>query len=112
MKINTETATHYQWGDNCDGWHLVRQESLSVIQERMPPATSEVRHFHSLSRQFFYVLEGELTIECDGVVNQLLRGDGLEIAPGSPHQVRNASASAVSFLVVSQPMAQGDRQPA
>lgn len=49
-------------GDGCDGWHLLRGEELSVIQERMPPKTSEVAHFHTRSRQFFYVISGTLSI--------------------------------------------------
>jgi len=57
-----QTAEHYTWGDGCDGWHLLRGEELSVIQERMPPKTSEVAHFHTRSRQFFYVISGTLSI--------------------------------------------------
>jgi len=40
MKIkNTNNAEHYLWGDNCDGWHLLKTDSLSIIQENMPPDT-------------------------------------------------------------------------
>ena len=61
--IQIESAPHYRWGAGCDGWHLLRAPGLSVIQERMPPATSEVRHSHGVARQFFYVLSGELELE-------------------------------------------------
>lgn len=109
--ISIATAERYAWGDGCDGWHLVRSAGLSVIQERMPPGTAEVRHRHARSRQFFYVLAGELTIELPGAVHRLLPGSGLEIAPGVVHQVRNDSAGeAAGFLVVSQPASHGDRQ--
>lgn len=112
MKINKDNASHYTWGNNCDGWHLVCRPELSVIQEKMPPSASEVRHYHSLARQFFYVLSGELTIECEGISFRLVPGDGFEIRPGESHQVKNDSQGLVEFIVVSQPMAQGDRQPA
>ena len=49
---STATALHYVWGENCDGWHLVRTPELAIIQERMPPGTSEARHFHHQARQF------------------------------------------------------------
>ena len=109
---STRTAPHYTWGDGCDGWHLVRAEGLSVIYERMPPGTAEVRHRHGTARQFFYVLSGALSIETEGLTNEVPAGSGLEIAPGVAHQVTNRGEAAAEFLVVSQPPAQGDRQPA
>lgn len=109
--ISTNTAEHYRWGQNCDGWHLVRAEGLSVIQERMPPGTAEVRHRHARARQFFYVLAGRLSIEVDGTHHTLDAGLGLEIAPGAVHQVSNASEHPAEFLVISQPPSHGDREP-
>ena len=35
--INRQTAEHYVWGSDCDGWHLVKQPELTVIEERMSP---------------------------------------------------------------------------
>ncbi len=110
--IDTATAPHYLWGAGCDGWHLVRQPELSVIQERMPPGASEVRHLHGRARQFFYVLSGELTMEVEGETLRLAAGQGVEIAPGAPHQALNRSAEEVAFLVISCPPSHGDRTPA
>jgi mannose-6-phosphate isomerase-like protein (cupin superfamily) len=110
MKMSTTTAEHYSWGDRCDGWHFVKQPSLSVIRERMLPATSEVNHFHHRARQFFFVLAGVAVVEVDGVAVELHPGEGLEIAPGVPHQMNNRSAEDLEFLVVSQPPSHGDRQ--
>lgn len=28
--ISTETAEHYPWGEACEGWHLLRDPSLSA----------------------------------------------------------------------------------
>lgn len=110
--IDRSTAQHYTWGQVCDGWHLVRDPHLSVIEERMPPGTAETRHVHAAARQFFYVLRGRLTIEAGGKPFALSAGSGLEIPPGVPHQVKNESQEAAEFLVVSQPPSHGDRQPA
>jgi mannose-6-phosphate isomerase-like protein (cupin superfamily) len=110
--VSTASAEHYTWGDGCDGWHLVRAPGLSVIEERMPPGTAEARHRHAAARQLFYVLEGELQMEVEGVVHTLGARTALEIAPGVAHQARNASAADVRFLVVSQPPSHGDRTPA
>jgi mannose-6-phosphate isomerase-like protein (cupin superfamily) len=107
--ISTANAEHYSWGDHCDGWYLVRTAEINVIEERMPPGTSEIRHHHVRARQFFYVLEGELTMEVEREDFVLRAGEGIEIAPGKAHQAMNRSAAATRFLVTSQPPSQGDR---
>lgn len=110
--VSKASAEHYTWGEVCDGWHLVRGANLRVIEERMPPGAQEQRHFHTRARQFFYVLDGELTIELAGAHHSLTAGIGLEISPGEPHQALNNSQKEVRFLVISQPASHGDRQPA
>lgn len=110
--ISKAIAERYAWGAACEGWHLVKGEALSVIEERMPPGTSEQRHFHERARQFFYVLRGEATFEMDGQVHVLRAGEGIEVAPRAPHTMMNRSTSDVEFLVVSTPRAHGDRIPA
>ncbi len=54
MKVTSkQNSEHYVWGNNCDGWHLLKTDSLSIIQENMPPNTHENLHFHSHAQQFF-----------------------------------------------------------
>lgn len=106
-----QTAPHYMWGDGCDGWHLVRHELVSVIEEQMPPGAREQRHRHAKSRQFFYVLDGQLTMETEGGFHLLRAGEGIEISPGQRHQAINDSGADVRFLVISTPPSHGDRIP-
>lgn len=103
------TAEHYTWGEICDGWHLVRAAGLSVIEERIPSGSKEQRHWHQQARQFFYVLEGELTLAFDDRIVALPPRHGIEIAPGIPHQARNSSDAETRFLVISSPPSHGDR---
>jgi mannose-6-phosphate isomerase-like protein (cupin superfamily) len=111
--ISIKSAEHYKWGGpqgtDCDGWHLVKTPELSVIEELMPPDTSELRHFHAHARQFFFVLEGELTLEVEHHDFLLHPGEGLEISPGQQHQAMNRSTQSVRMLVTSQPPSHGDR---
>jgi mannose-6-phosphate isomerase-like protein (cupin superfamily) len=107
--VSTANAEHYTWGKNCDGWHLVRTPELSIIEERMPPGTSEVRHHHVRARQFFFVLEGQLTLEIEFHDFELKAGEGIEVGPGQAHQAINRSGAAVRFVVTSQPPSHGDR---
>jgi mannose-6-phosphate isomerase-like protein (cupin superfamily) len=107
--ISITSAEHYVWGEVCDGWHLLKDPSLSVIQERVPPGAGETRHFHSRARQFFYVLAGVATLDFDDHSIELKAGEGYEIQPTIRHRFVNRSAEAVSFLVISAPSTQGDR---
>ncbi|WP_306150772.1 cupin domain-containing protein [Roseovarius sp. MMSF_3281] len=110
---NRDNACHYHWGGTCDGWRLLDGDDLSVIEERMPPATSEVMHAHDRANQVFYVLAGRLTIEVEGAIHRLHPFDSLNIRPGQTHQARNESKGQdVRFLVISAPTTRGDRQPA
>lgn len=107
--VSIASAARYTWGDGCDGWHLLRGEDLSVIEERMPPGTCEQRHLHRHARQFFYLLQGEAVLELDGVRHVLTPGLGLHVPPGVAHQMRNDSPADARFLVVSSPRSHGDR---
>ena len=107
--VSTANGEHYTWGQQCDGWHPVRSDTLSVIQERMLLATSEVRHYHTRARQFFYVLSGELSVVLPEKTHTLRAEQGLEVALGVPHRVLNDAAVEARFLVISSPPAQGDR---
>lgn len=107
--VRRENAEHYLWGENCDGWHLVRDTALSVIEECMPPGTAEVWHRHGRAQQFFYVLSGRATMEIEKETLELSCGDGVRILPGMRHQIRNESKEPLRFLAISQPPSHGDR---
>lgn len=107
--IDRTCAEHYVWGDVCDGWHLVKRDDLSVIAERVPAGAKEVRHFHAIARQFFFILSGCAVLEINGERISLTEGQGLEVAPGIPHQFMNESSADVHFLVISHPSTRNDR---
>jgi mannose-6-phosphate isomerase-like protein (cupin superfamily) len=109
MLISIENAEHYLWGGNCDGWHLLKRDDLSLIQERVPAGGTEVMHYHEHARQFFYILEGEGTMSFQDHEVILQKGQGLEISPMIIHQFKNNSQVDVHFLVFSCPTTRGDR---
>ena len=112
--ISHKTAEHYHWPSAitdqlCDGWHLHRSETLSIIEERMPAGAAEKRHLHQHATQFFYVLAGELTLEVADEEHRLTPFTGLTVAAQIPHQVFNRGSEDARFLVISQPPSHGDR---
>jgi mannose-6-phosphate isomerase-like protein (cupin superfamily) len=106
---NRERAEHYQWGNGSDGWHLVKTDSLSVIEERVSPGEYEQRHLHSRAQQFFYVLSGVASIEVNGELHQVEAGSGIHIPANTPHQLFNHGSEDLRFLVISEPKSHGDR---
>ena len=110
--VSAASGEHYKWGGptDCDGWHLVKTPDLSIIEESLPPGTSETRHSHARARQFFFVLEGTLTLEIEEHEFRLSPREGIEIAPGQRHQAINRGPAPVRMLVTSQPPSHGDRQ--
>jgi len=109
MVISIENAEHYIWGGICDGWHLLKRDDISVIQERVPAGGTEVMHYHNVSRQFFYILDGEGVMIFDDRQIVLNKGQGIEINPQEKHQFKNQSNADVHFLVISVPTTRGDR---
>lgn len=111
MKIvsTQQPLKHYLWGDNCDGWNLVDQPDLAVKQERMPPHTAEAEHYHLKARQFFFILRGIAVFETAEGRIELAANQGLEIAPGIKHRIKNESEAELVFLLCSQPTTANDR---
>ena len=111
--ISTGNAEHYKWGGpnntDCDAWYLVKTADLNIIEELMPPGTSETPHHHVRARQFAFVLEGQLTMMVEYHDFVLRPGEGLEVAPGQMHQAINRSGAPVRFVMTSQPPSHDDR---
>ena len=64
--VSRETAEHYRWGNDCDGWHLVKDANLSVIEELLPSGAMRSPSLSQKAQQFFYILSGEVMMEVEG----------------------------------------------
>ncbi|MCC8133199.1 MAG: cupin domain-containing protein [Tannerellaceae bacterium] len=104
-----ENSEHYIWGENCDGWHLLKTDSLSIIKEKMPAYISEGFHLHKNAQQFFYILKGNATFEIEGEVYEVKENQGIHIKPNQKHRILNNSENNLEFIVVSEPKSYGDR---
>ena len=109
MKKSKENSEHYIWGDNCSGWHLVKSQSLSVIEELMPPYTQESKHYLEKSQQFFQILRGTATFEIENDIIEVESGTGVHIPPKTKHRIRNDQLENLEFIVISEPTTRGDR---
>ena len=107
--ISTTTAEHYAWGEKCHGWFLLKADDIHVIQERMPPGSAEIMHFHSRARQLFYVLRGTLTMAGAAGSLAVSAGHAVVIEPNFSHRAENNGAEDVEFLVISCPPSHQNR---
>ena len=109
MILSTSNTEHYNWGQNCDGWHLLKSDTLTVIQERMPPNTGEQLHYHHKAQQLFYILSGTATFNVNGVTEMAGPNQSIHIKPDTQHCILNNGDADLHFLVISEPKSHGDR---
>jgi len=109
MKKSKENSEHYYLGENCSGWHLLKSERLSIIEEMMPPKTQEKKHYHNYSQQFFRVISGMATFEIENDIIHVESGNGIHIPPKIKHKIRNDQSENLEFIVISEPATRGDR---
>ena len=109
MIKNKQNTEHYFWGNKCEGFHLIKKENLSIIQEIMPPSTKEQMHFHNHAEQFFYILSGTATFLIDDDQIEVGKGEGIHILSKIKHQIFNNQSTVLEFLVISQPSTKEDR---
>jgi mannose-6-phosphate isomerase-like protein (cupin superfamily) len=102
---------HYHWGEGgrCEGWILVDESGLSVKLEKMPPHTSEQKHMHRVSQQFFYILKGIAVFEIENEQLELQTNQGIHIPAGKQHKVINEGEEDLELLLSSQPAIGNDR---
>jgi mannose-6-phosphate isomerase-like protein (cupin superfamily) len=79
---------------------VVRQ---SLAEAALEPGSATTRHYHRLSEEIYFILEGEACIEINGETRDVTRGDAILIPPGDWHQIRATETSALRFLCCCAP---------
>jgi len=110
MVKSIANAEHYFWGNQCEGWHLLKTDTLSVIEEKLPAGTSEQYHFHHKAQQVFYILKGQATFNVEGKEVLVNAGESIHIPALTKHCISNQNPEELSILVISEPKAHGDRE--
>lgn len=62
-------------------------QNQSLAEATVPVGKPTQRHFHRLSEEFYFILEGRGTMEIDGETHQVSPGDAILIPPGAWHQI-------------------------
>ncbi|HWB03424.1 MAG TPA: cupin domain-containing protein [Verrucomicrobiales bacterium] len=59
----------------------------SLAEATVPKGGSTQRHYHKLSEEFYFILEGSGVMEIDGEARDVASGDAILIPPGAWHQI-------------------------
>lgn len=62
-------------------------ENQSLAEASLPAGSATDRHHHKMSEEFYFILEGEGTMEIDGEKRLVGPGDGVLIPAGAWHQI-------------------------
>ena len=73
----------------------------SLAEAAVPAGSATERHYHRLSEEFYFLLDGEGTIEIDGETREVGPGDAVLIPAGSWHQI--TASSDLRFLCCCAP---------
>ena len=76
-------------------------ELQSLAEASLPVGSKTDRHYHKLSEEFYYILEGSGTMEIDGEEREVGVGDAILIPAGAWHQI--TAGEALRFLCCCAP---------
>ena len=62
-------------------------QNQSLAEARVPAGSATERHYHKLSEELYFILEGDGTMEIDGAARAIRVGDAILIPPGAWHQI-------------------------
>ena len=77
-------------------------KNQSLAEATLPPGAATDRHYHKLSEELYFVLEGSGDMEIDGERKSVGPGDAILISPGAWHQI-TASGGDLRFLCCCSP---------
>jgi len=78
-------------------------ENQSLAEASLPPGGATDRHYHAVSEEFYYILEGVGRMEIDGEEREIAPGDGILIPKGSWHQLTAADEGSLRLLCCCAP---------
>ena len=76
-------------------------QNQSLAEAALPPSAHTQRHYHKLSEEFYFILEGAGEMEIDGEMRSVGPGDAILIPPGAWHEI--TAAAGMRFLCCCAP---------
>jgi mannose-6-phosphate isomerase-like protein (cupin superfamily) len=77
--------------------------AVLIFQHTIPPLAGPPLHRHSNEDEWFYVLDGQITVQVDGVRSTLRARDSAFAPRGTIHTIQNFGSIPAEILVVVTP---------
>lgn len=97
MFIVDEKDKEYRFGDSGPKYLMKGPRSNFAIVQFQAGQDFKA-HYHNIMEENFYILEGEVDIEVDGVAHTLKAGQMIHIEPKEVHYVINRSNGPVKMV--------------
>ena len=78
-------------------------EKQSLAEARLFPGSSTTPHYHRLTEEIYYVLDGEGRMRIGEDERAVGPGDAIAIPPGAVHQITNTGSGVLKFLCCCAP---------
>ena len=79
----------------------IRKQSLA--EARLPPGARTTPHYHPLTEEIYYLLEGTGRMRIGDRVRDVGPGDAIAIPPGAVHTIENTGAGTLKLLCCCAP---------
>jgi len=78
-------------------------QKQSLAEARLAPGASTTPHYHRLTEEIYYLLEGHGRMRIGDQERDVLPGDAIAIPPGAVHQITNTGSGVLKFLCCCAP---------
>lgn len=108
MFIISENEKEYRFGDSGPKY-LMKGPRSNFALVQFQAGQDFKAHYHNIMEENFFILEGEVDIEVDGVCHTLKAGQLIHIEPKEVHYVINRSNSVVKMVSTLAPYQEVDK---
>lgn len=77
-------------------------QNQSLAEASLPEGAATERHYHKLSEEIYFMLDGRGMMEIDGHEREVGPGDAILIPPGAWHQI--TASTSIRFLCCCAPV--------
>jgi mannose-6-phosphate isomerase-like protein (cupin superfamily) len=78
-------------------------QKQSLAEARVQPGARTTPHYHPLTEETYYILEGTGQMTIDDQTREVVPGDAIAIPPGTVHTIHNHGSQTLKFLCCCAP---------
>ena len=108
MDIINENEKEYRFGD----WgpkYIIKGPRMNMGIIRLKPGQKLTPHFHKVMEENFYVEKGNVQLNVDGTVYNLIPGDVVRCEPNEVHALANVSSEEARVIFMLAPYMESDK---